>query len=317
MKRGDRGRPPALPAVPNAPFDAKQHWLDRVAHLPPQAWQQGGRAAPPKRAPVRALPSQPDLPATLPAVRHAPKSASQAASAASHRPGAVFEVPSRAAMRREPRAALAGEGVRVVRAETARTQVESGSTASPGAAPIVEAVTRPHAHMPLTIGDMGPRAEPTQIVWPPQRQSSSSPSLAATPSPRAAPRIFSDPREESRVTIVTSREPTHFKVPIVESRIAREPSPIAEFDMKRTRAPELPPLPSAQPTPPSRAAPMPRPTAPLDGKRVERGTPNDPNPPAHGWPDLPPWPAPRDSHAHTADLHARDRRRRLEHEQRG
>jgi hypothetical protein len=32
---------------------------------------------------------------------------------------------------------------------------------------------------------------------------------------------------------------------------------------------------------------------------------------------LPPWPAPSDPQARVADPHARDRRRRLDHEQRG
>ena len=95
-------------------------------------------------------------------------------------------------------------------------------------------------------------------------------------------------------------------------------APIAAFDMRRTHAPDLPPRSAQASVPRESAAPgaaMGRSTSPVG--RAHRALAIDTNAPAHGWPDLPPWPLPSVPPGRTHDPHAADRRRRLEREQRG
>ena len=212
------------------------------------------------------------------------------------------------------------EAARGMRTEAVLQQGALVPPAGPVAAPIyAETSAQRNAQVPPAIDATVPRARPARIRWPVERPASAPPLHQETPAPSpAASRIFfAETRDAARAPVAVRRETTPQDERISGRGTPRHPPPIAAFDLKRTHAPELPPPPMLHTAPPSHAEAWPRATAPLEGRRIERHDAVDSNPPAHGWPDLPPWPAPPDPQTPCADPQARDRRRRLEHEQRG
>ncbi len=339
---------PARPVARGAPFDAKQHWLDRVAHLPPQAWEHGARPVLPGRVAARAPSAQvavtaPDAPSppspVLPQRRPGVEADEAAMAPVRHHDLATsLQTPPRGAENgadRGPGSTAAASVGRAGPIEAPPPIADRSLPRWPAIEPAVigvKPVAPPSARLQPSPGNTRPASATAAPGWPVEREVILLPRLAQAPL-RGPPPI---PADRTRAQSATGRadqaddrrnrfaDSIALKVdePKAPDRAATQPpSPVAGFDSKRTHAPDLPQPALARAAPPPAAVPRPPPTAPQAGRRHERRRPDrsiDLHPPARGWPDLPPWPAPADPQAPTAsEPHARQRRQRLEREQRG
>lgn len=327
LSRDESGRVLAPAKVPNEPFDAKQHWLDRVAQLPPQAWQQSGRAAQPQtRSPAIAAVSQRDLPRNVLALRRASVPDGVAARVTSHWPDAVFEVPRRPVMRHQPAATgmTDAQGVAIPVPDAVRTRDDQIAPTARCAAPnYTKSIAQFALPVPLSMDAIAPHSNSQWRNSPQRREANVLPTLTAPLSlspwlfPLSASAASVDRHDESRAVAISCRESTIRRSQGPDHDVARHSPFIVEFDEKRIHTLEFAPPAMAQTAPPAPALLTPRSAASPDQIRVDRNVAADSNPLVRGWPDLPPWPVPRQASAHVIDRQARERHRRLELEQRG
>lgn len=327
--RGARSETPPLVA-PGEPFDAKQRWLDRVAHLPPQAWQQGGRPVPAVQVPARNAVVQREAPSTLPTELRSLETPSASKPPPVVRRGAApaGALSLLATGRDRGRAASAERAAPVARARPAAphlpTVVDHVLRLSVPAPPLHAETVRGERSVPLRLVPerIERAADPARLERRPGREvGSPTGPVDAVPTglaPAGAGRVErgADPRRAYPAPIAFESVDSASPDPD-EPRLA---SPVAEFDSRRTHAPDLPQPPMAPAVRQSPDVPVPGPTASLANRhngRREPGVSVERNPPAGRWPDLPLWPAPYDPWARAADPHAHDRRQRLAKEQRG
>lgn len=303
----------------DAPYDAKRHWLDRVAHLPPHAWRGVARSRPSRHAP-QALPELPWL-----GTRPAPATERRASSASVSQPA------SSAAPVRE-----AGPDAAAAASESGERRHDAPHEAS-GAPPRTrraEDVARPSAFDPGN-------ARPSAPALPdPADRARRAPARIAMPRPIVFPQqAFFDglpPREaEARRDADVARDPAfdpRDERASAESSVAppsiatATPSPAAwpdmpDFDASARRRPSAGPH-RDEPAGPWHAAARSAadPFGPADasvGSVVDPRSRQADDPPPLQWPELPDWPPSSAGAPAGPDPSTRHRRRRLELEQLG
>ena len=332
------------------PFDARQHWLERTAHVAPQAWRRGARqrALPPSSLPPRdARPTAGDTP------RHGPDAQTRVPPALVVAAERETRAPSVARGADAPAASspVDDAGMRPERRATVPLR-EPGATATtnlfgpapalfaavdeasvPKRAPADADAPSRRAATPTASSEShhvaAPASAAAPAVAPAPRSAPLRPWWSSSRGPKAAPRRgdpviepkpSSAPPVQHRADRPAPVDDRRFAVPFAPSHVERVERP-AE---RKGATPPIAPTPSAVPElatafePLDRSQPSAQPPMPaLRSAPPDRHRPDTLATPAPRWPDLPPWPDPADAGRRVPDPQTLQRRQRLELEQRG